>query len=56
MPQSDRTVPLLSLSDVGKSYALGRSMLARFLNREHVHAVAGLSFDVAAGYSLAIVG
>jgi peptide/nickel transport system ATP-binding protein len=56
MPQSDRAVPLLRLSDVGKSYALGRSMLARLLNREHFHAVAGLSFDVAAGDSLAIVG
>lgn len=44
------------LSSVGKSYPVGRSFLARMLNRQHFHAVSNVDLHVMKGDSLAIVG
>ncbi|MET3552787.1 ATP-binding cassette domain-containing protein [Burkholderia sp. 567] len=47
---------LFQLSDVGKSYASGRSAVERLFNRQRLHAVSGVNLRVAKGDSLAIVG
>lgn len=56
MPMIDDPASLLRLAGVGKSYPLARSAFSRLWNHERFHAVSEVSFDVAAGESLAIVG